>query len=151
MSKIDPNIAIVHDWFPTVAGGELVVKEIVDLCSRCKIFGLFDFLTDEERTFIVGNRTIETSRLDKLPFVEWYYRYLLLSCTRVIEEFDLRAFDMVISSSAALAKGVITQPGQPHIAYVHSPSRYAWDMSFDYIASIDGYFPGLKTHKSYAA
>lgn len=148
--KIKPahmaNVGIVHDWFPVIAGGERVVQEIAAAHPNNKIYSLFDFLSDEDRRELFGDSTINVSRLNSLPFVEKYYRYLLLPSMRAIEEFDMTEHDVVISSSAALAKGVITRPGQAHIAYIHSPARYAWDLTHEYIASLDGVLGGLKRH-----
>lgn len=142
----DLSVGIVHDWFPVIGGGELVVKQMVNAFPHCTIYSLFDFLTEAQRHEVVGNRPIHVSRLNSLPMVASYYRYLLLQCTQAIEEFDVTAHDVVLSSSAALAKGVITAPGQPHFAYIHSPARYAWDMTYEYIASIGGPLGGLKRH-----
>ncbi len=113
------TIGIVHDWFPVVGGGERVVEQLVNAFPECELYALFDFLSNQDRKMLVGDREIHTSSLNNLPKVEAYYRYLLLQCTRAVEGFDMTGHDAVISSSAALAKGVITAPGQPHIAYVH--------------------------------
>lgn len=143
-----PSVGIVHDWFPGpgIAGGERVVQHMVGSFPNCEIYSLFDFLTDEQRQEIIGDRTINVSRLSHWPGVKKYYRYLLLQCTRAVEEFDVTHHDVVLSSSAALAKGVITAPGQPHLAYIHSPARYAWDLTHEYIASLQGTLGGLKRH-----
>ncbi len=142
------NVGIVHDWFPGpgIAGGERVVQQMVQAFPACSVYSLFDFLTPEQRREVVGERPIHVSRLNHWPGVERYYRYLLLQCARAIEEFDLTHHDVVLSSSAALAKGVITAPGQPHLAYVHSPARYAWDLTHEYVNSIGGPLGGLKRH-----
>jgi glycosyltransferase involved in cell wall biosynthesis len=140
----EPDVGIVHDWFPQMSGGERVVAEMAKAFPCGAIYGLFDFLTEAERREIAGDRPIETSRLDRLPLVEHYYRSLLLPCTRAVEEFDLRRHDVVLSSSAALAKGVLTAPGQPHVAYIHSPARYAWDMTHAYLSGLCGPFAALK-------
>ncbi|WP_235937829.1 glycosyltransferase [Pseudoroseicyclus tamaricis] len=127
---------MVHDWLPTIGGAERVVMELISAFPNSELYTLFDFLTDEERRMVTGGRPVHVSGLNKLPGVAKYYRYLLLQCSRAIENFDVMAYDAVISSSAALAKGVLTAPGQPHIAYVHSPARYAWDLTHDYINSL---------------
>lgn len=129
----EQNVAVVHDWLPTLAGGERVVMELLRAFPDSELYTLFDFLSPEERQTLTGGRPVHVSSLNRLPGVEKYYRYLLLQCTRAIETFDLTRYDIVVSSSAALAKGVLTSPGQPHIAYVHSPARYAWDLTHDYI------------------
>lgn len=138
------DVGLVHDWLPLVAGAELVLREMVSVCPNSTVYTLFDFLNEAQRDFVAQGRPVVTSRLNRLPGVEKYYRLMLLSCTRAIEEFDLTKHDIVMSSSAALAKGVITSPDQAHIAYVHSPARYAWDLTHEYINGIGGPLAGLK-------
>jgi glycosyltransferase involved in cell wall biosynthesis len=138
------DVGIVHDWLPVVSGAERVLQQVVAAFPNSEVYTLFDFLTEEERKEILGHTPVHVSRLNKLPGVQKYYRYLLLSCTRAIEEFDVTNHEIVISASAALAKGVLTSPEQKHFAYVHSPARYAWDLTHEYINGIDGVAAGLK-------
>ena len=138
------DVGIVHDWFPVIAGGERVVQECVAAFPNSSVYGVFDFLSDEARRELVGDRPIHVSALNDLPFVERYYRYLLMAGTRAVEAFDMTGHDLVLSSSVALAKGVITRPGQPHIAYIHSPARYAWDQTHAYINSLGGPLGAVK-------
>ncbi len=126
------KIAIVHDWIPVIAGGEKVLAEIVRTFPNADVFTLFNFLTDEQLRSL-GIRSVTTSHFNKWPFAKKYYRHLLPLLPQAVEDFDLSEYDLVISSSAALAKGVITGADQPHIAYVHSPARYAWDMMHAYL------------------
>ncbi|AIF98642.1 glycosyltransferase [Alteromonas australica] len=139
----DLNVGIVHDWLPTLGGAEKVVQQLTDLYPNSEIYTLFNFLDEKDNNFI-GSQKINVSPLNKLPFVEKYYRNLLLQCTRQIEQFDVSRHDVVISSSAALAKGVITSVDQPHICYMHSPARYAWDLSHEYINDIQGVLAPIK-------
>lgn len=134
--------AIVHDWMMTIGGGENVVSEIVDVCPNCEVFVAFEKANRDLDTILKG-RPLHASALNKLPMVEKYYKNLLLLAARAIEAFDVSRFDIVISSSSAVAKGVITAPGQPHIAYVHSPARYAWDLTHEYLR-LHGLNRGLK-------
>ncbi|MEG3663205.1 glycosyltransferase [Celeribacter halophilus] len=138
------NVGIVHDWLPVVSGAERVLQQMVATFPNSEVYTLFDFLTQEERKEIADNSFVHVSRLNKLPGVQKYYRYLLLSCTRAIEEFDVTNHDIIVSSSAALAKGILTSPEQKHFAYVHSPARYAWDLTHEYINGINGFAAGLK-------
>lgn len=140
----DLNIGIVHDWLPLVGGAERVVQQMVHAFPKADVYTLFDFLSDAERQEIIGHVPIYTSRLNTWPGVRKYYRYLILQCTRAIEEFDLTRHDVVLSSSAALAKGAITTPDQIHVSYIHSPVRYAWDLTHEYINSIDGFAAWMK-------
>lgn len=138
------DIAIVHDWMPVLGGAERVIQEMVGTFPKSTIYTLFDFLSDAERAQIVSDRPVHVSRLNALPGVQKYYRYLLLSCMREIEKFDVTGHEVVLSSSAALAKGVLTSPDQKHFSYIHSPARYAWDLTHEYINGIGGVTGGLK-------
>lgn len=138
------NAAIVHDWYPGIAGGEKVAMHMAGLFGTATIYTLFDFLSPEERNYISAGHPIEASSLNRLPGVKRYYRYLVLAATRAVERFDMSAHDVVLSSTSAFAKGVITGPDQPHIAYIHSPPRYAWDLTHEYINGLGGILGGAK-------
>ncbi|MEJ0093439.1 MAG: glycosyltransferase [Methylocella sp.] len=127
------RIALVHDWLPLFSGAEQVVAQIMRVTGPSDLYTLFDFLSEEDRDRI-GAKQIIASYLNKLPFCERYYRWTFPLCPMAIESFDLSAYDLVVSSSAAFAKGVITHPHQRHIAYVHTNVRYAWDQTFEYMA-----------------
>lgn len=137
------NVGLVHDWLPTLGGAEKVVQQLVETFPNHELYTLFNFLNDEDLAFINAKK-INVSSLNSLPFVEKYYRNLLLMCTRKIEQFDVTKHDIVISSSAALSKGVITSVDQHHFCYMHSPARYAWDLSHQYLEDINGKLVGLK-------
>ncbi len=126
------KVAIVHDWLPLIAGAEKVLEQLVKVYPQADIYTLFDFLSDDEKR-LFGGCKITSSYLNKLPKVKKYYRKLLSFCPLAIESFDLSGYDLVISSSHAVAKGVITGAHQTHISYVHSPARYAWDLTHDYL------------------
>lgn len=126
------NIAIVHDWLPVFSGAEQVLKEIMQTVGPQDLYTLFDFLGDADHRQI-GAKRIFTSYLDRLPLRDKYYRYTFPFCPAAIESFDLSPYELVISTSAAFAKGVIVHPHQRHIAYVHTPARYAWDQTFEYL------------------
>ncbi len=126
------KVAIVHDWLPVIGGAELVLKEILIAYPDADVFTLFNFLSPEDMQSL-GLKNVNVSYLNKLPGVHKYYRKLIALCPQAIEDFDLYDYDLVISSSAALAKGVITGAHQVHVAYVHSPARYAWDMTHKYL------------------
>lgn len=138
------DVALVHDWLPVLGGAEKVVEQMVRVFPQATIYTLFDFLSPEERAQVSLGRPIETSRLNRWPGVEKYYRYLILQSTRAIEEFNVTHHDLVLSSSAALSKGVLTSPEQLHICYMHSPARYAWDLTHEYIGGIGGAGAWLK-------
>lgn len=127
------KVAIVHDWLPLIGGAERVLEQLTKIYPQADIFTLFDFLTDEQKK-IFGDCPITASYLNKLPGVRKYYRKLLPLCPQAIESFDLSAYDVIISSSYAAAKGVITNARQTHVSYVHSPARYAWDLTHHYLS-----------------
>jgi glycosyltransferase involved in cell wall biosynthesis len=126
------KIAIVHDWLTVYAGAERVLEQILHLYPDADLFSLVDFLPETQRGFIY-KKPVHTSFLQKLPFARTKYRHYLCLMPYAIEQFDLSDYDLVISSSYAVAKGVITGPDQLHISYVHSPMRYAWDLQHQYL------------------
>ena len=143
-NKLDElSVGIVHDWLPVLGGAEKVVEQFSSVFPNNEIYTLFNFLNEEDEAFL-NSKKINVSRLNKLPYVEKYYRNLLLMCTRHIEQFDVSKHEVILSSSAALAKGVLTNVDQPHISYIHSPARYAWDLSHEYIENIQGNFSFIK-------
>ncbi|WP_369920512.1 glycosyltransferase family 4 protein [Marinomonas polaris] len=127
------RIAIVHDWFVNPGGAENVIQAIIDIFPDADLFSVVDFFDDEQRKkYLVGKQTKNTF-IQKLPFAKKKYRAYLPLMPFAIEQLDLTEYDLVISSSHAVAKGVITSPNQLHICYCYSPIRYAWDMKFEYL------------------
>jgi glycosyltransferase involved in cell wall biosynthesis len=124
--------AIVHEWLVTFGGSEKVVEQILALYPEADLFTLVDFLPANDRGFLAHTR-IFTSFIQKFPLAKKVYRQYLPCMPFAIEQFDLSNYDLIISSSHAVAKGVLTGPDQLHISYVHSPIRYAWDMQYQYL------------------
>lgn len=139
------KIAIVHDWFVTYAGAEKVVEQILDVFPEADLFSVVDHL-GENREFI-KNKEVKTTFIQKLPFSKKKYRNYLPLMPLAIEQLDLSQYDVVLSSSHAVAKGVLTGPDQLHISYVHSPIRYAWDLQHQYLreSKLDKGIKGLIT------
>jgi glycosyltransferase involved in cell wall biosynthesis len=129
-STCAPRVAIVHDWLVTYAGAERVLEQIIDCFPDADLFSLVDFV--EDRAFLRGKRAT-TSFIQRLPFARSRYRAYLPLMPLAIEQLDLSAYDLVISSSHAVSKGVLTGPDQVHVSYVHSPIRYAWDLQHQYL------------------
>ncbi|MBB4066539.1 glycosyltransferase [Gellertiella hungarica] len=127
------RVAIVHDWLYTIGGAERVLQEMLACYPDADVFCLFDFLKPEDRAKI-GLKSTQTSFLQKLPFVKRSHRVFLPLMPIAIEQLDLSPYDLIISSSYAVAKGVLTGPDQLHVSYVHSPIRYAWDLQHTYLA-----------------
>ena len=126
------RIAIVHEWFVNYAGSERVVEQILNLFPHADLFAVVDFLEDSQRDFI-QHKKVTTTFIQKLPFAKTKFRQYLPLMPLAIEQLDLSAYDLIISSSHAVAKGVLTAPHQLHISYVHSPIRYAWDLQHQYL------------------
>lgn len=126
------RIAIVHERLITYAGSEQVLEQILQLFPQADLFSLLDFLADAYRPCI-QHKSVHTSFLQRLPLAKQRYRSYLPLMPLAIEQLDLSGYDLVISSSNAVAKGVITGPDQLHICYCHSPIRYAWDLQHQYL------------------
>lgn len=126
------KIAVVHDWLVTYAGAEKVLEQILKIYPNADLFSLVDFIPDNKRNFLLGKK-VRTSFIQKLPLAAKKYRSYLPLMPLAIEQFDLSEYNLIISSSHAVAKGVITGPDQLHICYCHSPIRYAWDLQSQYL------------------
>jgi glycosyltransferase involved in cell wall biosynthesis len=126
------KIVIVVDWLTVYAGAERVLEQILNVYPDADLFSIVDFLPEKERRFI-QNKPVHTSFIQKLPFAKKKYRQYLPLMPLAVEQLDVSQYDVVISSSHAVAKGVLTGPDQVHISYVHSPIRYAWDLQHQYL------------------
>lgn len=128
------RVAIVQDWLTVNGGAEKVLKEIIHCFPDADLFSLIDFMPDDERKDCLHGKKATTSWLQKLPFVEKYYRNLLPFFPNAIESLDFTGYDLIISSSYSVAKGIKkTDKKQVHICYCHSPVRYAWDLKDQYL------------------
>ena len=134
-STLPPDVALVHDWLPVYAGAERVLEQMIHTLPESSLYSLIDFVPDDQRDFLQG-KSVTTSFLQTLPWARTKYRYYLPLAPLAIEQFDLRDHDIVVSSSYAVAKGVLTRADQLHVSYVHSPVRYAWDLYPEYMASL---------------
>lgn len=127
------KVAIVHDWLVSYAGAERVTEQLLLMFPEADLFSVVDFVPDADRKFLAG-RTPKTTFIQKLPRASKSYRSYLPLMPLAIEQLDLSGYDLILSSSHAVAKGVLTGPDQVHVSYVHSPIRYAWDMQHQYLA-----------------
>jgi glycosyltransferase involved in cell wall biosynthesis len=127
------RVAVVHDWLDTWRGGESVLAQILTLYPEAELFALVDFLSPADRRAL-GGRRATTSYLQHVPFARNGFRLLLPLFPRAIESLDVAGFDLVISSSHAVAKGVRTHARQVHICYCYTPMRYAWDLREQYLS-----------------
>lgn len=134
--------AIVHEWLTNYAGSERVVEQMLLVFPDADIFATIDFVPDKERAFLQG-KPVKTTFIQNIPFARTKYRQLLPFAPLAVEQHNLSGYDLILSSSHAVAKGVLTGPNQLHISYIHSPIRYAWDLQHQYLAET-GLDRGLK-------
>jgi glycosyltransferase involved in cell wall biosynthesis len=126
------KIAIVHDWLYVYGGAERVLADMLECFPWADLYSLIDFFPDEQRN-VLKNKQVHTSFIQRLPFAKTKHRSYLPLMPLAIEQFDLSSYDLVISSSYAVAKGVITGPDQLHLCMCYSPMRYAWDLQHQYL------------------
>jgi len=126
------RVAVIHDWLTGMRGGEHVLEAILDLVPDAELFTLFHFPGTVSSA--IESRTIHTSNLQRLASRARNYRTLLPLFPLAVRGWNLSNFDLIISSSHAVAKGVKSH-GRPHVCYCHTPMRYVWDR-------FDDYFPG---------
>lgn len=136
--------ALVHDWFSVYAGAEKCVESFTNIWDDFEVYSLIDFLNNEDRAIILKGKQAKTSIIQSFPFAKKKYRNYLPLFPIAIEQFDLSEYEVILSSSHAVAKGVLTRPDQLHISYVYSPIRYAWDLHFQYLreSGLDKGFKG---------
>lgn len=125
--------ALVHDWYTVYGGAERCIESFTNIWKDFDHFTLVDSLSDEERNIILKGKNPKTSFIQKLPLGKKKYRSYLPLFPLAIEQFDLSEYELIVSSSSSVAKGVLTRPDQLHISYVYSPVRYAWDLYFQYL------------------
>ncbi|HTP62151.1 MAG TPA: glycosyltransferase [Burkholderiales bacterium] len=130
--ELPARIAVVHDWLVDYAGSERVLAEILRCLPQADLFALVDHMPAAERAPL-GARRATTTFLQGMPGVAGHLAWYLPLMPAAIEQLDLTGYDLVISSSHAVAKGVIVAPDALHLSYVHSPMRYAWDQQFEYL------------------
>lgn len=140
--KDELKVGIVADWFITYAGSEKVVSEFIKVFPNADLYSVVDFLSaDNRRKF--NDKKIETTFIQKLPRAKKKYQAYLPLMPFAIEQLDVSKENIVLSSSHAVSKGILTGPDQLHISYVHSPIRYAWDLQHQYLRE-SGLDHGLK-------
>ena len=135
--------ALIHDWYTVYGGAERCIESFTNIWKDFDHFTLVDSLTEKERDIILKGENPTTSFIQKLPLGKKKYRSYLPLFPLAIEQFDLSEYELIVSSSSSVAKGVLTRPDQLHISYVHSPIRYAWDLYFQYLRE-SGLNKGIK-------
>lgn len=130
--------AIIHDWLVNYAGSERVVESFTNIWQEAEVFCLVDFLNEEQRSIILKGKKAHPSFIQNLPLAKHKHRNYLPLFPKAIESFDLSKYDLIISSSHSVAKGVRKTGNQLHICYCHSPMRYIWEQSEYYLKGIKG-------------
>ncbi len=124
------KIAIIHDWLVSMRGGEKIVENLCEMFPGCDIYTLL--YHPGSVSPVIETHKIYTSFVNQLPFKNTKYRYYLPLFPTAIEKFNIKPYDLIISSSHCVAKGIIPSPDTLHISYIHTPMRYVWDMYHDY-------------------
>ncbi len=131
--KKELKIAVIHDWLTGMRGGEKVLEIIFEIFPDADLFTLL--YNKGSVSPLIADRNIYTSFIDRLPFKSKKYRHYLPLFPTAIELFDFKEYDLIVSTSHCVAKGVRTPPNTLHISYIHSPMRYVWDMYEDYFGN----------------
>ncbi len=124
------KVAVVHEWFTSMRGGEKVVATLLKLFPQADVYALLHKKGSVDA--IIESRGVRTTFIDRLPFKNTRYPYYLPLFPTAIETFNLKDYNLVISSSHCVAKGVRVGPNTLHISYIHTPMRYVWDMYENY-------------------
>ena len=124
------KVALVHDWLTGMRGGEKCLEVFCELFPAAPIYTLFHVKGSVSQT--IERHRIVRSFLNSVPFSRNSYRYYLPLFPYAIRSFDLRGYDLILSSSHCVAKGVRVPPGTCHISYLHTPMRYVWDQYENY-------------------
>jgi len=134
-----PRLALMHDWIIEPGGSELVLKELIELFPRADVYCMIDRMPAAERNAL-GVTTTHTSALQHVPGIAGAYRRFVPLMPAAMRTLDLSAYDIVLSNSHAVAKGVRTHDRQLHLCYCLSPMRYAWDLRESYLkeSGLDG-------------
>lgn len=124
------KVAIIHDWLTGMRGGEKVLEVFCELYPDADLYTLIHLPGSTSKA--IESMDIKTSYLQGIPGISKRYRSFLPLFPHAVEGFDLKGYDIVLSSSHCVAKGVIPHPGAMHVSYIHSPMRYVWDLYQEY-------------------
>lgn len=130
------KVAIIHDWLSGMRGGEKVLEVMLEVFPDADIYTLF--LEGKNISEKILAHKIFVSPLNKYSFIRKRYKHFLPLFPSTIENFNLTGYDLVISSSHCVAKGIIPGPEALHVSYIHSPMRYIWDQYYSYFGNTKG-------------
>jgi glycosyltransferase involved in cell wall biosynthesis len=128
------KIALAHDFLTQDGGAEKVLSAFKEIYPEAPIFVLFADKEKFKNTFKPSD--IKESFLAKMPFILSKYRYYLTMMPSAIEALNFNDYDVVLSSASAFAKGIITKPEAVHVSYCHTPTRYLWSDSHEYVENL---------------
>lgn len=143
-AKPPRRVAIVHDFLYTYAGAERVLEQLLHVYPDADVFSLFDFMPESQRGFLRGKKPT-SSFIQRMPLARKKHRAYLPLMPLAIEQMDVSAYDLVLSSSYMVAKGVLTRPDQLHVCYCHTPVRFAWDLQNQYLPGGRGFVRRAKS------
>jgi glycosyltransferase involved in cell wall biosynthesis len=132
------KVAVVHYWLTSMRGGEKMLESLLELFPSADVYT--HVYNKKSISSLINEHRIYTSSINKLPFASKLYRMYMPLMPRALLEFDLRDYDLVISSEAGPAKGVIVNPDAFHLCYCHSPMRYVWDLYHEYYTGASIFF-----------
>ncbi len=142
-SLTEARVAVVHEWLGPYAGSEQVVAAMLETFPGADLFATVQN-PEEMRGTPLEKVPVRTSFIQLLPGAKKNYRSYLPLMPLAVEQTDLRPYDLILSSSHAVAKGVLTRSDQLHVSYTHTPVRYAWDLYLNYLEN-SGMDRGVKT------
>ncbi|MCI0381711.1 MAG: glycosyltransferase [Chlamydiae bacterium] len=130
------KIALIHDWLVGIGGGEKVLESLLKIYKA----PIYTLVKDEKKlkNSLLENQIITPSFLQKIPFSTKFYRYFLPLFPKAIESFNLHEYQIILSLSHAVAKGVKVHPNQIHVCYCFTPMRYIWDFYHLYFNDLKG-------------
>lgn len=128
------KVALIHDHLAQDGGAEKVLKVFAEMFPDAPIYTLLYDKKNVDKYY--KNRRIEASVIQKLPGGVKHYQWYMPFMPMAVEFFDLSGYDLVISDASAFAKGIITQPDALHICYCHTPTRYLWSDTHQYIKEL---------------
>jgi glycosyltransferase involved in cell wall biosynthesis len=124
------KVAVVHYWLVNMRGGERVLEALLELYPQADIYT--HVYNPQAVSPLINSHRVRTSYINKLPFAAKLYQFYMPLMPNALLDFDLQAYDLIISSESGPAKGVVPNPDAYHICYCHSPMRYLWDMYHEY-------------------
>ncbi|MDR1837268.1 MAG: glycosyltransferase [Treponema sp.] len=125
------KVAIVHYWLVSMRGGEKMLEALLEMFPKADIYT--HVYNPKSVSALINSHRVFTSRINRLPFAKKLYQLYMPLMPNALMDFNLQGYDLIISSEAGPAKGVVPNPNAYHVCYCHSPMRYLWDMYHEYL------------------